>query len=95
MLRRTASRPVCLGKEHPSAAYDQIFYYYKTVVGLLMWDALSNERTSLSFTIAAGPRQRSHSRVRIRGTRYHILLSENRDFLIRRLLRLAGLRWRY
>jgi hypothetical protein len=30
-----------------------------------MWGALSNERTGLSFTIAAGPRQRSHSRVRI------------------------------
>jgi hypothetical protein len=28
-----------------------------------MWGALSDERTSLSFTIAPGPRQRSHSRV--------------------------------
>jgi hypothetical protein len=28
-----------------------------------MWDALSDERTGLPFTIAAGPRQRSHSRV--------------------------------
>jgi hypothetical protein len=27
-----------------------------------MWDALSDERTGLSFTIAADPRQRSHSR---------------------------------
>jgi hypothetical protein len=32
---------------------------------LLMWAPLSNERTGLSFTIAAGPRQRSHSRARI------------------------------
>jgi hypothetical protein len=30
-----------------------------------MWGALSDERTGLSFTIAAGPRQRSHSRVRV------------------------------
>jgi hypothetical protein len=30
-----------------------------------MWDALSDERTGLSFTIAAGHRQRSHSRVRV------------------------------
>jgi hypothetical protein len=30
-----------------------------------MWGALSDERTSLSFTIAAGARQRSHSRVRV------------------------------
>jgi hypothetical protein len=29
-----------------------------------MWVALFVERTDLSFTIAAGPRQRTHSRVR-------------------------------
>jgi hypothetical protein len=36
------------------------FYYCQTVAGLLMWSALSDERTGLSFTIAPGPRQRSH-----------------------------------
>jgi hypothetical protein len=30
-----------------------------------MWGALSDEKTGLSFTIAAGPRQRSHFRVRV------------------------------
>jgi hypothetical protein len=30
-----------------------------------MWGALSDEMTGLSFTIAVGPRQRSHSRVRV------------------------------
>jgi hypothetical protein len=40
------------------------FYYRRTVAGLLMWGALSDERTGLSFTIAAGPSQRSHSLVR-------------------------------
>jgi hypothetical protein len=30
-----------------------------------MWGALSDERTALSFIIAAGPRQRNHSRVRV------------------------------
>jgi hypothetical protein len=30
-----------------------------------MWGALSDERTGLSFTVAAGVRQRSHSRVRV------------------------------
>jgi hypothetical protein len=30
-----------------------------------MWGAVSDERTGLSFTIAAGPRQRSHSQVRV------------------------------
>jgi hypothetical protein len=30
-----------------------------------MWDALSDERTDLSFTVGAGPRQRSHPRVHV------------------------------
>jgi hypothetical protein len=41
------------------------FYYCQAVSRLLMWGALSNERTGLSFTIAAGPRRLSHSRVRV------------------------------
>jgi hypothetical protein len=65
------------------------FYYCQTLSGLLVWGALSEERTGLSFTIVPGPRQRSQSRVR------DILLSQIRDFPFRRLLRLAGLRWRY
>jgi hypothetical protein len=39
------------------------FYYSRTVAGLLMWGALSDERTGLSFTIAAGSSQWSHSQV--------------------------------
>jgi hypothetical protein len=39
------------------------FYYCQTVAGLLIWGALFDERTDLSFTISAGPRQHSHSRV--------------------------------
>jgi hypothetical protein len=38
-------------------------YYCETVAGLFVWGALSDERTGLSFTFAAGPRQRSHFRV--------------------------------
>jgi hypothetical protein len=41
------------------------FYYCVTVAGLLMWGALSDERTGLTFTIAAGPRQRSHFPFRV------------------------------
>jgi hypothetical protein len=41
--------------------------------GLLIWGALSDERTGLSITTAAGPNQQS------RGTRDHILLSDIRD----------------
>jgi hypothetical protein len=36
-----------------------------TIARLLMCGALSDKRTGLSFTTAAGPRQRSHSRVRV------------------------------
>jgi hypothetical protein len=41
------------------------FYYCQTIAGLLMWGALSDERMGLSFRITTGPRQRSHSRVRV------------------------------
>jgi hypothetical protein len=36
-----------------------------TVAGLMIWGALSDERTGLPFAIATGPRQRSHFRVRV------------------------------
>jgi hypothetical protein len=63
-LRPTVSLPICLGVKHLYEAYDQIFIAVKTVASLLIWGALSDERTGLPFTIAAGPRQRSHSWVR-------------------------------
>jgi hypothetical protein len=40
-------------------------YYCQRGAGLLMSGALSDERTGLSFTITAGPRQHSHSQVRV------------------------------
>jgi hypothetical protein len=40
-------------------------HYCKIVAGLLVWCVLSDERTGLSFAIAAGEGQRSHSRVRV------------------------------
>jgi hypothetical protein len=39
------------------------FYYCQTVAGLLMWGAISDERMGLSFTVASGLHQHSHSRV--------------------------------
>jgi hypothetical protein len=39
-------------------------YYCQTVAGLLMWGALSDERTGLSLVNATGTRQRSHSWIR-------------------------------
>jgi hypothetical protein len=40
-------------------------YYCKTVAGLFVSGALSDERTGLPFTFAAGPRQCSHFRVKV------------------------------
>jgi hypothetical protein len=72
------------------------FYYCQTVAGLLIWGALSDARTGLSFIITAGPRQLSHSRVRVPwDSRQYFSVSEIRYFPFRRLLRLAGLRWKY
>jgi hypothetical protein len=98
------------------------FYYCQTVAVMPMWGALADERTRLSFTMAAGLRQRSHSRVRVPrdswpyftvsdsrlpqpggpGPRIYIpqeqggpVITPGTGFPFRRLLRLAGLRWRY
>jgi hypothetical protein len=55
------------------------FCYCQTVAGLLMWGALSDERTGLSFTIAAGLRQGSHSQVLVpRDSRPYFTISDSR-----------------
>jgi hypothetical protein len=64
ILRPTVSRPVCLGIISIWGLRPD-FYYYQTTSCLLMWGALSDERTSLSFAIAPGPRQHSHFRVHV------------------------------
>jgi hypothetical protein len=47
-------------------AYDRSndIYYCLTITVLFLWGALSDGRTGMSFIYAAGPRQRSLSRVR-------------------------------
>jgi hypothetical protein len=63
----------------PSWGLRPHFYYCQTLTNLLMWGALSDERTGLSFTIAAGPCQCSHSRDRIpRDSRQYFTLSDSR-----------------
>jgi hypothetical protein len=65
MLRPTVSKSVSPSwNKAPILGLWPDFYYSQTVAGLLMWGTLSDERTALSFIIAAGPRQRSYSRVR-------------------------------
>jgi hypothetical protein len=63
-LRLTVSQSVSLGVEPHLGSWPDI-YYYLTVTVLFLWGALSDERTGLSFVYAAGPRQYSHSRVRV------------------------------
>jgi hypothetical protein len=89
------SRPVCLGIQHPSGAYDQIFVTVRPL--RVCWCgglSLTSVRVCLLQLLLALARAvifGSESR----GTCDHILLPQIRDFPFRRLLRLAGLRWRY
>jgi hypothetical protein len=62
---QSASRPVCLGNSHPSWACDQIFITVWQLRSCFCVGALSHEKTGLSFVYAAGPCQRSPSRVRV------------------------------
>jgi hypothetical protein len=57
----TDSQSACLSwNKAPICGLRPNCYFCQTVPDMLMWSALSDERTGLSFTIAAGPCQRSH-----------------------------------
>jgi hypothetical protein len=94
-LRLTVSQSVSLGVEPPSGAHDQKF--------ITVWQlrscfcgapSLTRGRICILYMLLA-----LASAVflgsEFLGTRDHILLSQIWDFLFRRLLRLAGSRWRY
>jgi hypothetical protein len=85
---RSVSQSVSLGVEPLMTRYLLLFDSYC----LVLWGALSDEMTGLSFVHAAGPHQRSLSQVESLWTRDHILLSQIWDFHFRRLLRFAGSR---
>jgi hypothetical protein len=57
--RRSVAQSTLVSSTH--LGFTTRFLLQQTVAGLLMWGALSDKRTGLPFTIAAGPRQRSHS----------------------------------
>jgi hypothetical protein len=89
MLRPTISRPVCLRIRHPSGAYDQIFTTVRQLracwCGALNMTRGRVCRLQLQLVLASAVILGSESL----GTRDHILLSQIRDFLFPRLLRLA------
>jgi hypothetical protein len=94
-LRLAVRWPICLRTKHSSGAYDQIFITVRQL--LVCWCgalSLTREwvcRLQLLLVLASAVILESE----YRWTRDHILLSQIRDFPFRRLLRLAGLRWRY
>jgi hypothetical protein len=60
MLRTTVSGPVCLGVKSPIGVQDQIFVTVRQLRVCTCGGALSDERTSKSLKITAGPHERSH-----------------------------------
>jgi hypothetical protein len=94
MLRPTVSRPMCLEIKHTCGAYDQNFVTVRQLRGC--WCGalpVTRERVcrvQLLLVLASVVILGSGSH----GTRDHILLSQMLDFPFRRLLQLAGLRWR-
>jgi hypothetical protein len=70
--------PVCLGIRPISGAQ----YHCQTVAGLLMWGALSDERTSLSFTTVLDLTRAVIVACVSSGSHDQILLSQIKDSLI-------------
>jgi hypothetical protein len=76
ILRPMVSRQVCLGLKAPVWGLRPDFYYRQTVACSLIWDALSDERAGLLFTIAAVFASAVILRPEPRGAHDHIVLSQ-------------------
>jgi hypothetical protein len=95
VLRSTVSRPVCIGIKNPSGDYDQMFITVRHLrvcwCGALSLTRGRAYRLQLLLAVASALIFEFESR----GTRDHTLLSQIPDSSFCRLLRLAGIRWRY
>jgi hypothetical protein len=77
-LRPTVSRPACLGfRPHLGPRWD--LCYCETIMGLIMWGALSDEWVGLPFATAVNLSSSVILGSEPRGTLDHILLSQIRD----------------
>jgi hypothetical protein len=77
--RRSVGQSVSVSSSCLKKKTKQNYYYCQIVTGLLMYGALSDERTGLSFTIAVGLSQRRHSRVRVpRNSWLYFTVSDSR-----------------
>jgi hypothetical protein len=96
VLQPTVSRPVCLGIKHPPGVSDQICI---TVTQLrVCWCgalSLTREDGSVLYNCCWPSPAQSFSGLTPVELATIFLLSQIRDFAFRRLLRLAGSRWRY
>jgi hypothetical protein len=93
-LRLTISQSVSLGVE-PHLGFMTRYLLLCDCYGLVSWGALSDERTGLSIVYAVGLCQRSLSRVRVACDSSPYFTVSNLRLPFRRLVRLAGSRWRY
>jgi hypothetical protein len=85
---------VCLGIKHPSGAYNQIFVTVRQL--WVCWcEALSLTRGWVCLQLLLAHTSAVILRSEYHGTCVHILLFQIRDFPFHRLLRRAGLQWRY
>jgi hypothetical protein len=76
-LQLKVSQSISLGVEHHLGIMTTYLLLFDSYGLVFLWGALSDERTGLSFVYAAGPCQRSLSRVRVpRYSRPYFTLSD-------------------